>query len=246
MVFIYTKLYFEIVLLLPACYFRSEVTVVRTQAGCLQAPGTATVQRQHYLLLRFLMFRVTLAPFSQSVLPKATGHVQQSAETSSHAPVCHCPSQALPAGCRLRSSVFSWHGRRTLSAAGVVGFSRAATDSLCSLVRKWGDVAAGARAESAPPLVKCPSSAMPPVLAWQERPWLPLEATAPGAARCEPGRQHSPHAAHVCPCAKPCPACWRLAAAAGSPLPKGRNRDPPCSAPSLFTGICHQEHEQQL
>lgn len=124
LVFIYTKLYFEIVLFLPACYFKSEVTVVRTQAVCLQTPGTATIQRQHYHLLEFLMFQVTFTPFSQSGLSKATGHVHQSAATSSQAAVCPwwCPnpdsSQLDPpsGGCRVWSSVLSWDGRRTLGA----------------------------------------------------------------------------------------------------------------------------------
>lgn len=63
LVSIYTKLYFEFVLLLPECYFKSEITVVRTQAGCLQTPATATTQRQHYHLLGFLTFRVSFCSF---------------------------------------------------------------------------------------------------------------------------------------------------------------------------------------
>lgn len=85
LVSIYTKLYFEFVLFLPECYFKSEITVVRTQAGCLQTPATATTQRQRYHLLGFFMFRVTFAPFSRSVPSKATGHVHHSAGTASRA-----------------------------------------------------------------------------------------------------------------------------------------------------------------
>lgn len=103
LVFIYTKLYFEIVLFLPACYFKSEVTVARTQAVCLQTPGTATIQRQHYHLLEFLMFQVTFTPFSRQGYPKpqgtfirVLGHPLKQLSACGGAPTPTAPSWILP------------------------------------------------------------------------------------------------------------------------------------------------------